>query len=116
MCVAICSLQKIQRGPSHEQQSCVDLKIKFQLLLQLWEFYHGKDTGLGPAGETGLSLPGVLLTMKFLKRENHYDGQLILNSVLSGLACMYDSLEMLFCFEPVIWLLALEFLVKRDIC
>lgn len=57
-----------------------------------------KSTGLGPACEIGLCLPGVLLTLKFLKRDNHYDGQLILNSVLSGLAWMYDSLEMLFFF------------------
>lgn len=56
----------------------------------------GNSTGLGPEGEIGLCLPGVLLTLKFLKRDNHYDGQLILNSVLSGLAWMYDSLQMLF--------------------
>lgn len=56
----------------------------------------GKKTGLGPACEIGLCLPGVLLTLEFLKRDNHYGGQLILNSVLSGLARMHDSLEMRF--------------------
>lgn len=38
---------------------------------------------------------------KFLKRDNHYDGQLILNCALSGLAQMSDSLEMLFALSQL---------------